>query len=65
MAFELNKFKPEPSSLEVGSDTTEQNMTVADRDNETLARLGKKPVLKVGVQIVSVSEFLTLSIDKT
>jgi hypothetical protein len=58
MAYELSKFKPEPSSLEVGSDTTEQNMTIADRDNETLARLGKKPVLKVShhkCQVVKLS----------
>jgi hypothetical protein len=47
MAYELSQYKPELFSPEVGSDTKEHNMTVAERDDETLARLGKKPVLKV------------------
>jgi hypothetical protein len=47
MSYELSKYKPEPSSLKMGSDITEQNMTAVERDDETLARLGKKPVLKV------------------
>ena len=47
MPYELKNYKHEPSLVEVGSDMSDQNTTVADRDNETLARLGKKPVLKV------------------
>jgi hypothetical protein len=57
-AYELSKYKPELSSLEVGFDTKEQNVTIAERDDETLARLGKKPVLKVCIAEDSIIDVL-------
>jgi hypothetical protein len=47
MPFEMKSIKKD-SIVEVGSDISDNpTRTVADRDDETLARLGKKPVLKV------------------
>lgn len=51
--FEMKDLKRDPSAVEIGSDVSDQHRSVIDRDNETLARLGKKQVLKVrGIQFL-------------
>ncbi|KAG9233486.1 amino acid transporter-like protein [Amylocarpus encephaloides] len=53
----MKSVKREPSSVEVGSDISEQHMTLAERDDDALARLGKKPVLKRNFGFMSMLGF--------